>query len=124
MVYCTLPSRRSKAFFPAGTICGLQGAVTASDDTRPLRQTASGCIILANDADQDLIHSCVAGGRLHGAAAAGSARDRPNGDAHADSADQRWSNPFVWGASGAVLLIGAGVIALRRRSAGSGPGKE
>ncbi|MDT3678487.1 MAG: hypothetical protein ROZ64_06595 [Burkholderiaceae bacterium] len=37
------------------------------------------------------------------------------------SASRAWRSPLVWGASGAVLLMGAGVVALRRKGAESNP---
>jgi len=38
-----------------------------------------------------------------------------------DSASRAWRSPLVWGASGAVLLMGAGVVVLRRKGAESNP---
>lgn len=38
-----------------------------------------------------------------------------------DSASRAWRSPVVWSASGAILLAGAGVVALRRKGAESKP---
>jgi hypothetical protein len=40
------------------------------------------------------------------------------------SALQGWRHPLVWGTSGAVLLAGAGVVVLRRKSAGTNSDEE
>lgn len=67
--------------------------------------------------DVDLL-SLTIEGSARSAGASGAA------PAPAPSAFPRWSNPLVWGASGAVLLAGAGVLALRRQAARSDSGEK
>jgi hypothetical protein len=67
--------------------------------------------------DSDLLPLTVEG-------SAQSADVSPAPSSFGAAAFQAWRNPLVWGASGAVLLAGAGVVALRRNGAASGSGGE